>query len=163
MGARMDNTSMRPIVLMGFAPDLWEGMSIQRLDPREGVLFTVPARPVGLVGSMRGLGERGHGRSAIVLHRDPVHCQSPRGCRTHAPRLGQCHLRIAAQTDVAPPAANGYTLHPILAASLAYEEMQAIAVRVADWVPESPHLVADSFMPSKPPHLLHNYGGITRD
>ena len=43
------------------------------------------------------------------------------------------------QADIAPSTVNGDPLHPALAAALVYEQVQAVAVRVAAGVPERLH------------------------
>ena len=47
-------------------------------------------------------------------------------------------VRVSA-TAVSPSTVNGYPLHPAPAAVLVYEQMQAVAVRVAPGVPERSH------------------------
>ncbi len=96
--------------------DLGGRVSFEGLNPRPSVASVAPTGFVGFVDGRGGLAECGRRGPALLRYRVPPTPNRLAVVGCSPPRLRQRYGRIPAQADIAPSTANGYPLHPALAA-----------------------------------------------
>ena len=139
MGVRTVNTSVRPIDAIGLLPIFGKACR-SRVCIHERACLSLRQR--GLLTSWTARAALLNVSSAGLRFSSTGSFPSAIDARLSAARFlawASEYSRIPSQADIAPTAVDGYALHPALAARLAYEQVQAVAVGVAAGVPERLH------------------------